>query len=345
MSRLWVLMAFSVVLATGPRAQEVVDATEWAFGLPVVEAKKAQIGVGKYLGGATLLLMAPGSFGGYWPDYGYAWNSVAEGGYCNAIARDQVRSKADLGRVRVFAKKAGEEDTLVGVEVLPETVGESSMDRDAGGGESAGLTMKQICGVMDDAALTTGLEYMVRYRSGAFERVPVNGVWKKRAEPMWEGTFEEAGIVWPMWFGQVVDMAEGNGVQTWKLGDKKKIVWTKAGSGWWSERIANVEHALRMELDGGAEGLLVAKKAGDGGEYWVPPESLTVNEGMIEGGDALRTLEDVGEVEIWWMKSGELVASLDPMQQMWLVTEFAIPSRHLAPDIRTEVFETLIELN
>ena len=117
--------------------------------------------------------MAPDSFGGYWPDYGYAWGPVAKADYCNAISRDRVRSKADVGRVRVLAEKPGDTDSLVGVEVLPEPLGQPNTEEGdrVAAAKHIGLTMEEICRVMDDAGLKTGLESIVSLHSWTFEGV------------------------------------------------------------------------------------------------------------------------------------------------------------------------------
>ena len=264
MSRLSVAILLSVVLAPGARGEDVAEAAKWASELPVVMAKKTEIGPGKFLGGATLLLMAPGSFGGYWPDYGYAWGPVAKADYCSAISRDRVRSKADVGRVRVLAEKPGDTDSLVGVEVLPEPVGHPNTEEGerVAATNHIGLTMEQICRVMVDAGLKTGLESIVSLHSWTLEGVPANGLWRKRTEEEMRGEMlNEVETFWPMWFGQVVEAVEEDSSEhTWKLEGTKGIVWRTAESDWWNKGAVDAAHGLEMKLKDGSEALLVGKR-------------------------------------------------------------------------------------
>ena len=149
-----------------------------------------------------------------------------------------MRSKADVGRVRVLVEKPENPEALVGVEVLPMRVGKTSKQGDGTGRISIGLTMGEVCGVMDDAALKKGLANVAWLRSKGVQLV---GSWQKT--DMGAGTHAEA--FWPLWSGRVRDVVEsGMKAETWKLGDKKGIVWSAAESGLWGKGGAVSKHGV-----------------------------------------------------------------------------------------------------
>ena len=340
MRTLPVVIALSVVIATASRADEAAEDAAWLFDLPVAEAKKTDIGIGKYVGGATLLLLAPDWFGGYWPDFGYAWTTVVTMNDCEAIARDEVRSKADVGRVRVLAEKPGEPENLVGVEVQqpPMGVGATREEGDGKGRIGIGLTMGEVCGVIDNAALNKGLANVAWLRS---KGVPLEGSWTKTM-PKADASEKD---FWPLWSGRVRDVAgSGMGEETWKLGEKKGIVWSAAEPGVWGKGGAVSGHALKLMLEGGSEALLVGKKEGIvDSPYWDPPDSFEINAGVIkEPNKLIQALEGVEEVEIWLKMAPGMHA--EQISRMWLVTEYAIPSKQLEPDVRLAEFDGWDEL-
>ena len=356
--RIWALFSLLFVGVECVYAERMKSYTE-NFDSTIVTAKTTELGLGNYLeGGAALLLGGSDSFSRAWPDLGYDWSAVLDGGVCNGIEVNERRAKVDVGRVRVVLPKGDGQGQAVGFELIPMRSGQSGQEEgheESVEDENPGLEFGELCALIGDETLKAMIEASMAFVSSYLAPgVPASGTWNSTGEEASAlGDVLESSYQM-VWSGRILDAEAakkmstwGGKTPTWSLGGDKSVVWLPHSWEMMSEGASesesstaekgvisfDVTKALTLGGTRNAEFFLIGKKSEPESGYWVTPSNLTVEEGQIGDADVLELLRDVKLLEIWTKARPKLWEGISDVPKIWLVTEKAIPVLSVKPSV------------
>lgn len=341
-----VVLASAVTGALRAQAQPGEEFA-WASALPVFEGKQTDVGWTEYLLGSTLILLAPGRFEGYWPDYGYSWAGARHAQLCGSLASDRVRADASVGRVRVVAPKRQDPREFIGVELAGQVrgpIGAESVEVSVSP-PSGQLTVEQLCGWLRSAQARKGLEKSVLALADEYP-LPSPEKWGSTQ-------FEEDGRYKLLWTGTVVGDADASLElpSSWGLDEGWSVNWQrykpatvsevvngqyKSGWGWkfLGEGEEGRPYILSMAANGaraGQCGLSAMKSLGLDDPDFEAPQPDTPCFRDLDPGDLV--------FEMWSEVAGVAAMFQDdgfPSEPLYLVTEYAIPVQDWTPAIRLD---------
>lgn len=332
----------AVLAATITVATHADDATApWETGLPRVEATKTEVGPAQYLWGSTLLLVVPDKFQGYWPDYGYRWSNAAYIELCGGALRKNDGKSPNLGRVRLVAESGDEADRLIGVELRtrggePSEVAEkASEERHV----DAAFSVEELCALLDEDAGRQRMESMVRLMAGTGINLLTTGKWDRKTINFEQETDFKMAEYMLLWLGsgvhEGVDIADK---VSWSAKGKPVVIWNYPSVAKLRKGYGKTP-AKVFALHDEPGYMLTSMGGGTYTEALDLTTSFQVNKGMIDYNVLEKTGVEVSNVEIGmlavWADVAKFYEMVKPAERkLWLVTENAIPSRSLVPEIR-----------
>ena len=318
-------------------AGEPVQMLSWAYDLPVVEGSKTDVGFWKTLFGSTVILLAPGKFSDFWPDYGYSWASLGSAEVCGGLATNPKRANANLGRVRLVTEAPADGRDLVGLELRERTDPAGFLGTGDVAQHGPELSLEELCQWLTDEEAKLQLEAALSWvgRAGS---LPKGGVWKEVAyeqpkhyrlvgtgsvvakdeESVVAGywaTKGDKGVAWN--FHKPVTVGDALGVE-FEL--KKGWVFDGAGAD-------DVNYFLTCAPAGTVADTVESCSFGDF-EVKVGDDKFEMFGGALEGDVQLKLWSDL-EIGLVEMK-----ASYGIPGPVWLVTEYTIPRAEPDPDFR-----------
>ena len=335
------------------------DMVYWPYQLPVVKENKTEIGLGKYLGGTTLLLLQSGVFQKYWPDYGYAWTHAEDPGFCVDILDNQVRKNADIGKVRLVTPNPENQHEFVGIDLTPRLTAGQDVEKRKNEFSSPTkrhpvkdyrVTLESFCEMIQDEKGKIWLQAAVAFaRDNAAIGLPANAIWQK------VDTNEDVPIPpWKKyklaWRGTIIEETDGaNGKETWKLGDSGKAI---AWQTYTTPKLKELELAKEL-AEKGVNRMQFSRAfewspedhinyylfvAGQRGSEELPnePFTLAVNDSKISNEQSLVALESATDLQIWSEIDPDVQIEPASIADLWFVTEYPIPSYDLEPSLRLQ---------
>ncbi len=335
------LVLGTTITATTGADDATVPTAPWSTGLPRVEATTTEVGPAQYLWGSTLLLAVPDKFQGYWPDYGYRWSNAAYIELCGGASKSNEGESASLGRVRLVAESGDEGERLIGVQLRHQ--GEESdevAERTSEPQEAdTGFTVEQLCALFGDDAGRQRVESMVRLMAGTRINLLTTGKWHRKTFAVNEDPDLEASEYMLLWMGsgvhEGVDIA--NKV-SWSAKGKPVVIWNypsvvKLHKGY--DKGASGVIAFHEE-----PGYMLTKTWGAMDVAAIDqPMSFQVSKGVVDASFLGNKKFQGPDIEIGilrvWADVAKFQEIISPMElKLWLVTENAIPTESLVPEIR-----------
>ena len=340
---LMVVLIVSVLSNSEAVRADFEDVGYWPLQLPIVEENKTEIGLGKYLSGATLLLLQSGVFAKYWPDYGYAWKNTVDPEFCGGVLGNQVRENADIGNVRLVTQKPGSKGKkFVGIDLTSKLATSRDMKEWKRWYilQTTTVTLENLCKMIGDEEDKIWLQAAVAFaHDNAAIGLPTNAMWKKMdiSEGLSAGYRKEYK---PVWRGTIIeDVAGGNGEEMWKLGDTgKAIAWKTDKTGRLADKgvyPTQVNWAFEWSPEEHIKYYLFVDGQRAKEELSDAP-SLALNDNEIHDARGLAALEGTTDLQIWSEIDLDVWVKRASVADLWLVTEYPIPSYALEPSLRLQ---------
>lgn len=349
-----IVLGLVIALVASMATNADATKTTWVHGLPIIKGMKSEVGIWNFLWGSTLILVAPRKFPGYWPDYGYRWSNSTYLELCGRLEHDLPAKDPYLGRVRMVAQNPENDERLIGVELqLEERIKETlATDKPRTSEDKPGLTLNQLCELLDDDIARTRAETVVRVMATDPTDILASGTWGSANTAIARSATAAMDYDYMLsWKGLGIDdpMAVGHDLK-WTFEEGSEVVWRHpkhvqlraqerldmAGSDTETKIVA----AMGFDQVAQAPNYMLTRMAGT----WEPrkqPKDMTFE--VIDGAVDSNFLSAANLKEadltnatfgVWTniAKYAELMRENNT--SVWLVTENAIREGSLSPEIR-----------